>query len=430
MKSKIKILVCPSDRSGVGFWRSIWPTQQMKRNHSDEIDVHLDFSPDVNNIDYLSTFNIIHFHRMFGPYEGSEKLFKELQRRGVKLVMDIDDYWLPPPTHHLHAIVLAEKMHEKIENNLRLVDWVTTTTDVFADEIRKFNNNVFVIPNAINKDEPMWASEGSPDPNGKVRVGWIGGSSHLHDLKKIEDSMALLSSDQNLEGKFQIVVSGFDTRGTMTEIRGNERIVRPIQKHETIWLDFERIFTNNYALIKNEEYKKWLLKVENKEFPSMQDQNYIRRWTLPLSQYGKHYDHYDICMAPLAETYEYRGPVNPKTGKQGPMSYRENMFNKAKSELKIIESGMKRKALIAQDFGIYHELIEDGVTGILINKEDDKKGWYKAIKRLINDHDLRNELANNLHEFVKDRYDINTVNKSRLQFYKQLTEHSVPLAEA
>jgi glycosyltransferase involved in cell wall biosynthesis len=321
-------------------------------------------------------------------------------------------------------------MHEKIEANLRLADWVTTTTNIFADEIRKLNKNVFVIPNAMNREEGMWTSEGSPDPNGKVRIGWIGGSSHLHDLKKIENSMALLSADHGLEGKFQIVVSGFDIRGTMTEIHGNERIVRPIQKHETIWLDFERIFTNNYALIKNDEYKKWLLKVENKEFPSMHDQNYIRRWTLPLSQYGKHYDHYDICMAPLAETYEHRGSMNPKTGKPGPISYKENMFNKVKSELKIIESGMKKKVLIAQDFGIYRELIEDGVTGILVHKDDDKKGWYKAIKMLINNPELREKLENNLHEFVKDRYDINNVNASRLEFYKQLVEQSEPIAQA
>lgn len=428
MKKKLKILVCPSDRSGVGSWRSIWPAQQMKRNHSDEVDIHLDLSPDTNNIDYLSKFDIIHFHRALGPYDRSEQLFGELRKRGVKLVMDIDDYWVPPPTHHLYAMVIADKMDKAIENNLRLVDWVTTTTDIFAEEIRKFNPNVFVIPNAMNTQESMWASKSDPDPMGRVRVGWIGGSSHLHDLKKLEDSMALLASDNTLKGKFQFIMSGFDVRGTMTEIRGEERIVRNIKKEETVWLDFERIFTNNYSLIDDEAYKKWLLKIEKNDYPNMSEQNYIRRWTLPLSQYGKHYDHYDVCLAPLAETYEHRAAPNPKTGKHGPISRKEHTFNKMKSELKIIESGMKKKVLIAQDFGIYSELIENGVNGILVNKNDDKKGWYKAIKSLVNDPDLRNTMANNLHEFVKDKYDLNTVNESRLEFYRSLAEKTEEVA--
>lgn len=412
--------MCPSDRSGVGAMRSIWPAQQLKRAHGDEVEVHLDFHPDVNNLDYLSKFDIIHFHRMLGPYDGSEVLFTELKRRGVKLIMDIDDYWMPPPTHHLYAIILADKMNEQIENNLRLADWITTTTDIFAEEIRKFNPNVMVFPNAINREESMWASETVPDPLGRTRITWIGGSSHMHDLIKIKDSMALLASDKGLHDKFQFLMCGFDVRGSITEINGSERRVRPIQKHETIWMEFERIFTNDYALIDDPEYKKWLLKIENKEYPKMYEQNYVRRWTLPLTQYARHYDYCDICLAPLAETYEHRGPTNPKTGAPGPMSYRENLFNKMKSALKILEAGMKRKALIAQDFGIYSELIEDGVNGILVNKSDDKKGWYKAIKRLVNDPELRMRMADNLHEMVKERYDINVVNEQRLDFYKSL----------
>lgn len=392
----------------------------MKRTHSDEVDIHLDLSPNTADIDYLSKFDIIHFHRALGPYDGSEVLFSELRRRGVKLVMDIDDYWMPPPTHHLYAIIIADKMDKQIENNLRLVDCVTTTTDIFAEEIRKFNPNVVVLPNAINREESMWASQTVPDPLGRVRVAWAGGSSHSHDLIKLKDSMTLLANDAGIHDKFQFLMCGFDVRGSITEINGSERRVRPIHKHETIWLEFEKIFTNDYALIDDPEYKKWLLKIENKDYPNMYEKNYVRRWTLPLSQYAKHYDYCDICLAPLAETYEHRGPTNPKTGAPGPMSYREHTFNKMKSEIKIVEAGMKKKALIAQDFGIYSELIEDGVNGILVNKSDDKKGWYKAIKRLINDPELRQSMADNLHEMVKDRYDINTVNVARLDFYRSL----------
>jgi len=429
MQSKIKVLFCPSDRAGVGHFRSIWPAQHLKRNHSDEFEVHIDASPNVENINELAKYDIIHFHRMLGPYETSEKVFKALKERGVTLILDIDDYWMPPSTHHLYPIIVSEKMDKKIENNIRLADMITCTTDIFANEIRKINPNVSIIPNALNMDEQMWSSTAAPDPHGRVRVSWIGGSSHLHDLKKVSDSMAMLSNDNTLKGKFQFIMCGFDTRGSITEIdQNNNKRVRAIEKDETVWIDFEKIFTNNYQLVDDKEYREWLQKIENKVYPGMYDKNYVRRWTLPLTQYGKHYDYCDVCLAPLAEVYEHRGPTNPKTGAPGPMSYKENMFNKCKSELKIIESGMKKKVLIAQDFGIYRELIEDGVTGILVNKDDDRKGWYKAIKSVINNEQLRTDLANNLHEFVKDRYNIGAVNLGRVEFYKSImSQKSAPV---
>lgn len=422
MKSdKLKVLFAPSDLAGVGHIRSIWPAQLLKKYHSDEIEVRISTNPNTHDIEYLSQFDIIHFHRAFGAYEKTQELVAELNKRGTILVMDIDDYWNPPPTHHLHALVQADKMHEKIENNLRVTNYVTTTTDIFANEISKFNKNVFVIPNAVNMEENMWKSEVVENKSGKVRVAWIGGSSHLYDLHNLKDSMFYLANDKTLKGKFQVVMCGFDTRGTITEIQGNEKKIRAIKKHETIWMDFEKIFTADYKLLNDDpEYLKWLLKIENKPYPNQELTDYIRRWTLPLTQYAKHYDHCDICLAPIAESYANKSP-------KGQVSYKENMFNKMKSELKIIESGMKRKVLIAQDFGIYKEILKDGETGILI--KDNKDGWYKAIKKLINDEVYRNELADNLHEFVKEKYLLTNVNKSRLDFYKNIVSSNVSIEQ-
>jgi glycosyltransferase involved in cell wall biosynthesis len=194
-----------------------------------------------------------------------------------------------------------------------------------------------------------------------------------------------------------------------------------MKENETVWLEFEKIFTNNYALISGDiDYQNWLKKLSKDEYPEMMDKNYVRRWTLPLTQYGKHYDYCDVCIAPLAETYMHEH-IHANGRKQ--VVKKDNVFNKVKSELKIIEAGMKKKVLIAQDFGIYHELIDNGVNGILVN--DDKKGWYKAIKKIILEEDYRKELANNLHEFVKDKYTIEAVNENRVSFYESLKSNSV-----
>ncbi|MEK6829620.1 MAG: glycosyltransferase [Nanoarchaeota archaeon] len=434
MNKKIKVLIVPSDTQGVGHFRSIWPAQSMERDFSDEIEVEINHQPNFNNVGYFQGFDIVHFHRHIGPYENSAELFPKIQASGTILVMDIDDFWEPPSTHPLYEIVKKDKLSEKIVNNLKLSDYVTTTTEVFADYIKKYNPNVGVIPNALNMEHQMWSSDVVENKTDKCRISWIGGSSHYHDLELMRHGFNLLWSNQQLKDKFQIIMCGFDTRGTITQVNHKgERTTRNIQPHETIWCKFEEIFTSNYKDSEGDpEYYKWLKKIQKPRPEDYKDEqynkNYVRRWTLPLTQYGKHYDYCDVCLAPLVDTYDENIIHTKKDGGQAvQLVKRKHIFNEVKSELKIIEAGMKKKVLIAQDFGIYSKLIEDGKTGLLV--KNDQKDWYKHMKRVIEDPAYRQELANNLHEFVKDKYEITNVTANRIKLYKQIIqEHNEKVA--
>lgn len=417
----------PSDLQGVGHFRNIWPAQSLTKHFGDEFDVEINAQPNIQNLEYLKSFDVIHFHRHLGPYEGMEELFKQLQQAGVILIMDIDDYWEPPITHPLYQLVVKEKLSEKIVNTMKISDYVTTTTNVFAKYISKHNQNVHVIPNALDMTDKMWKSQSAPNSFDRCRIAWIGGSSHHHDLKLLEQSMNMLYNSKDVEDKFQIVMCGFDIRGSITEIAPNgEKKTRNIQPHETIWLKFEEIFTANYhERNKDEEYFKWLSKIKRDDYPGLENKSFNRRWTLPLTQYGKHYDFCDVCLAPLEEEERYKvlpsGEIVPENDqRKGTVRVKNHYFNEVKSELKIIEAGMKKKALIAQDFGAYKDLIENGKTGILVS--DNKDGWYKAMKKVIQDPLYREELANNLHEFVKDRYELKNVTAERAKFYKDVVQ--------
>jgi len=413
---KIKVLIVPSDAQGVGHFRSIWPAQALTTHFGEDFDVEINLSPNMENMQYMKQFDIIHFHRHLGPIETIDKNFAELKAAGVTLIMDIDDFWEPPTTHPLYQIVKSEKLGEKIIKTMQLSDYVTTTTDIFANEIAKYNKNVIIMPNALNMDDKMWKSEVTPNQTDRCRLSWIGGSSHFHDLKLLEPSMNALYRNKELEDKFQMIMCGFDIRGSITEIKPDgSRTTRAILPHETIWMKFEEIFTNKYSDVqKDEEYFKWLNKIKKEEYPDQYKKSYVRRWTLPLTQYGKHYDYCDVCLAPIDSIDEYRTD-------KGQMIKRINKFNEVKSELKIIEAGMKKKCLIAQDFGIYSKLIENGKTGILI--KDNKDGWYKAIKKVILDPAYRQELADNLHEYVKDKYELKIVTANRAIVYKNILEN-------
>lgn len=794
---KIKVLMQLSDNAGVGHYRSIWPAQEIEKTYGDEIFVEINLDTPLSLEDYKK-FDIVHFHRQLGPWEKLDELTKELRKHGVITVMDLDDYWSVPTTHPMYAATIKEKMSEKITNAFKLVDYVSTTTNIFAKEIQKFNKNTIIIPNGIDMSHRMWQQIDTKKTD-KVRVSWIGGScfskdtevltsegfkyfkdlngnekiaclnpnnneleyhkplgyikkefngklncgknnlieyevtpnhnmyvsiadsltqkklnlnlvqsekvhgknmhfkkdamwngedrkefilsklynyqekvelemsmsnvynykiatnslvaiekysnnltlnmdswlkffgfwiaegwasttpglfqvgiaqiknngyleeiyqtlielgfnptytkdlcqvrvfdkrlwtylsqfgkaenkfipqeilslcprqlnifldwylkgdgsqenggkrfdkrltkdgqvrgivsfnskrkraytvskklsdniqeiclklgiistitnrgirsstmkdgrkvfgrhdafvisvgensirsrktpllkkedqfqidyndfvycvevpyniiyvrkngktmwcgnSHMSDLDLITSSMNILMNDTSLKDKFQIVMCGYDVRGFMTEVGPNGEYMntRKIQPSETIWNKFEEIFTNHYNGI-SPEYKNYLLKYSKEEFKNEDVYlgNYVRRWTLPLTRYGEHYNYCDVCLAPLTET----------------------MFNEVKSELKIIEAGLTRKTLIAQDFGIYKELIENGKNGILIPKMDNMRGWYTAIKKVVLDKDYREMLANNLYDFVIDKYTLAAVTKTRVEFYRDI----------
>ena len=200
-----------------------------------------------------------------------------------------------------------------------------------------------------------------------------------------------------------------------------------ILPHETVWKRFEEVFTSeNKGKLDDEEYFKWLdknVKPKSSDYADSQyEKNYVRRWTLPLTKYGTHYDYADVCLAPLTDIFiEKIKHPKPDGSVRVQEIKRRHVFNEVKSELKIIEAGMKKKVLIAQDFGIYSKLIEDGKTGLLV--KNDKKDWYKHMKRVIRDPEYREELANNLHEFVKDKYHIDKVTKDRVELYKALVKN-------
>lgn len=422
-----------SDAQGVGHFRNIWPAQAIQKYHSDEFEVEINGQPNLDNIEYLKDFDIIHFHRHLGPNEKESENFDKLKKEGVTLIMDLDDYWEPFYAHPMYQIIKQEGISEKIRGTLPKADYVTTTTSIFAEEVSKFNSNVKVIPNAVDPNSKMWRDNDTRlEGDERCRISWIGGSSHFDDLMLMQHSMKLLHGNKELKDKYQLLLCGFDTRGTITEIdQLGRRKSRPIKPHETIWNKFEQIFTGgkikasgdspnsyeeSYSDIKyDEDYTKWLYKIEKKEKFNVLEKNYVRRWTLPLTQYAKHYDYCDVCLAPLNHIDEIKTP-------KGQLIKKENVFNKVKSELKIIEAGMKKKTLIAQDFGIYSELIVNGVNGILIPTDKNSKEWYKAMRRVISDKDLRDRMAENLHKFVVEKYDIKNVTRERVDFYKKIVE--------
>jgi len=407
---KINVLVVPSDRTGVGAYRSINPHLTLENNYSDEFMIHIDYEPQLHDDNWLKQYDIIHYHRALGPYEQMAELNQRLKALGIISIMDIDDYWAPGNHHPAYLLIKNANLDKHVENNIKLAQYVTTTTDVFAAEISKFNKNVFVIPNAIDPTESQFIS--NPEPSNKLRIGWLGGSSHLKDLEILKGLVNKLSATGLLD-KLQFVLCGFDLRGNHTEIDPitNERTVRAIKPKESVWYQYERIFTDDYKTV-SPEYKDFLLSFKQEEFANVANEPYRRVWTKHISSYATNYNLFDVSLAPLEE----------------------NTFNKVKSQLKVIEAGFHHKAIIAQNFGPYQIDLNNAVqfgggfdmnaNAILIDTKKNHKDWYEAIKKLINNPEMVKTLQDNLHESVKDTYSINTVSEKRRDIYTSIyTKH-------
>ena len=401
--SKIKVLVVPSDRTGVGKFRSVDPHVFLQNLYGNDFHVDIVYEPSYDDMNFWSQYQIVTFHRSIGPdFDKANELIQKLNSLGIVTIADIDDYWMPGKEHPIHDIIKFNKINEKIVANLKVASYVTTTTKIFADEIKKLNKNVVVFPNAINPNEPQF-KEPTLESD-RLRIGWLGGSSHLHDIQLLDQPFAKIT---NLKDKLQFVLCGFDTRGTVTEInqQTGEHKKRDILPHETVWARYEEIFTQKHSLI-SDDYKKYLLKYTQEEYPNQYDESYVRVWTQPVTSYAKNYSKFDVSLAPIKNT----------------------MFNRMKSQLKVIEAGFYKKALIASDLGPYtidlkhcldHGNFVDG-NAMLVNENRNHADWAKYIKKLVENPNLVKDMGERLYETVKDTYDLNTVTKNRAEFYKSL----------
>ena len=149
--SKIKVLVVPSDRSGVGKFRSVDPHIFLQNQYPEDFHVDIVYEPPYDDVNFWTQYQIVAYHRSIGPdFEKAHRLIQMLNSLGVITICDIDDYWMPGKEHPIHDIIRVNKINEKIVANLKVSKYVTTTTTLFADEIKKANKNVVVFPNAIN----------------------------------------------------------------------------------------------------------------------------------------------------------------------------------------------------------------------------------------------------------------------------------------
>jgi glycosyltransferase involved in cell wall biosynthesis len=128
--------------------------------------------------------DIIVFHRPESPEK--LQLARHLKKLGKKIVFDNDDTYKDDTSVKLNAYMSEErvkhglkKVNEVVDTFIKEADLVTTSTKFLAEEYKKINPNVVVLPNCI---DPFLFDEPLRNDGDKVRIGITGSVGLSTDL--------------------------------------------------------------------------------------------------------------------------------------------------------------------------------------------------------------------------------------------------------
>lgn len=339
----------------------------------DIVFIHISIIVNSNEEHYLNMFNYI----------------KHIKNQGIKVIIDIDDYWVLPTWHNLYGLTKVGKMaatpyNIRHINVFNLADHVTTSTDFLYKEIKKHIKHVTVLPNSLH--DTFISNKKSDLNNDRLKITWGGSSTHMSDIKLIDRS-GIMSKMDKINGQF--ILAGFNT---MIKMPDGQIVDSPDQSE---WPKYEKIITNNYNFL-DKNYKNYLLKYDKTSYHTT-NVSYIRRWARDVKNYLSVFSDVDIVLAPL---------VN-------------DSFNKAKSELKLIEAGWNKKPVICSNMPQYKKVIDLGggftFENNVVHKEIMKHiMYYKENPNKMLDDGLK------LYEICNDKFNIYKVTEKREHLYQSL----------
>lgn len=405
----IKILVEKTDNGGCGKYRCVDPHQYLSNLYTSEYQVIIKENIDYQDISFLKEFDVIFIHRL--PKTTLNKIPEaicNIKNLGLKLILDFDDYLDVDISHPMYQQYRLFKIPQLQIEIIKIADMVITPTHILQKYLKQFNKNTYVIPNGIDPNEEQFKIK--KEKSDRLRLGWMGGSSHIEDIKLLS---SISNTIQNTNTK--LFLGGFNVRDkkNIIDSSGNKQEV-PLAPHEYIYQQYENILTNNHSII-SKEYSELLMEQneikENELKEKYKDEVYERIWTKDINNYATGYNLFDVSLAPL----------------------KDNKFNVYKSQLKIIESGFFHMPIITSDYGPYQiDLINAYDRGnnikpkgnaLLVDPNRNHKMWPKYIKLLNSNPNLVEDLGEKLYETVKDKYNLINLTKIRHEIYQTLYDN-------
>ncbi len=187
--SLVNIFFLTETESGCFKWRAAIPAKYLRRRgHTVQI-----FSDNVQAATAPDVLVVFRTH-----YPNVDRLIEWCKSNKIRVVFDTDDALDLVPRENLNYRGMKER-GSLYQYLLETADVVTTTTPTLAENLRKWNPNVVILPNSVDPEEWHIAPRGSTP-----RVGWTGSATHFHDLAVAIDA----ARDAQKKHKFEFVLQG------------------------------------------------------------------------------------------------------------------------------------------------------------------------------------------------------------------------------
>ena len=220
MNKETNITICPSDKSGCGWYRCLLPAAIMQEK--EKLNITVSFNP---THELLRNSDLIVWQRQYKP--NLLKLAKEYSHK--KHIFELDDNLLAiAPDNPSYKAYQDKSIKENLYKFIQFCDHVTCSTEPLKDELSKYNKNVSVLHNSIL---PEYARKPN-NTNDTIRVGWQGSAHHYNDLKFITNALVEVC---NTYPNVQIVWMGWLPEYIKNSIPSNR-----LEVHG--WVDFQHYY--------------------------------------------------------------------------------------------------------------------------------------------------------------------------------------------
>lgn len=205
----------PKRHSAVDLWRIYRPWHELKKHVDWQIDEsataikelekykkNKDFTPAEmeKSAKWLGQYDII--HASYFTNAAQFALLMTVQKiYGTKFILDVDDDMFSINPDNPFWLKCTHEDVYNMQQMIKHVDWITTTTERLAHELRKRRSQkadtVMVLPNYL----PDVYKESEPDNGDKIVIGYFGGASHYRDLHEtgcVEGIAAVMHKHKNV----------------------------------------------------------------------------------------------------------------------------------------------------------------------------------------------------------------------------------------
>jgi len=342
----LKVVGLVADNGACGHYRVINPLHMLKQHGA-----QVQYSS-IQNLQQFIDSDIIVAPRQHNPE--AYEMFRILQWEGKFLWFEIDDdLHTVLPTNPAYSVYQPGSDNLVwLEKFMRNSQGMTVTTEELKQTYDRFNQNIEVVGNYIDFSLRNW----------NVNVSWQNGN-------PIFEAMPI-RKPKEWEDKIVIMYSGGSSH--LTDL---EQIFPVMAK---ILNDYPQTHFAFYGAPDLFGFLNSVWKIPEGRYTLVEPRHFLDH---PVGLFGA-----DIGLA----------PIHPCA------------FNASKSNLKLLEGFAAGQAMIASNVAPYSKLARQHPESTLIvgQGKGNYDTWYKAIEKLVVDHDLRNHMQLNNRKLAVTDYSL------------------------